>query len=93
MKTNNNIIIKCWSGKILFEGSYKDPKVDEVLEANRCKDCNGTGELEQAYAVNGFARVDHIECPECSGTGYSGDFSVHWQDSDRKDNVFEFINY
>lgn len=89
----HNIIVKCWSGKILFEGHYNDSQVDDVLEVNRCKECKGSGELERARVVNGFASIDHVECPECSGTGYSGDFSVMWEDENRQDNVYEFINY
>ena len=36
------IKITDWTGRVLFEGSYKDPKVDQVLDANRCtsKVCN-----------------------------------------------------
>jgi hypothetical protein len=33
------------------------------------------------------------ECDECNGTGYKGDFEVHWQDSTIKANVYEFIDY
>ena len=37
--------------------------------------------------------VDSPVCKECDGTGYSGDFSVEWQDPWDKRNVYEFINY
>ena len=47
----DTIIITDWTGRDLFKGSYKDPKVDQVLDANRCKCgdvescefCNSTG--------------------------------------------------
>ena len=41
--TENNIeqiLIKCWTGRELFKGSVQDPKVDQVLDANRCKCAN-----------------------------------------------------
>lgn len=40
-KKNDNIKIQCWSGKILFEGKCTDKKVDKVLDANRCTECEG----------------------------------------------------
>lgn len=70
---NNKIIIKDWTGRILFAGNYKDKLVDKVLDANRCTCLEG--------------------CKECDDTGYRGDFEVYWQDENRKDNVYEFINY
>jgi hypothetical protein len=46
----NYITIQCWSGKILFIGSYKDKQVDKILDINRChcevddcKMCDDTG--------------------------------------------------
>ena len=47
----DEITITCWTGKVLFKGPHTDPKVDEVLDANRCqcgsvdecKACDGTG--------------------------------------------------
>ena len=39
------ILIKCWTGRELFKGSYKDPKVDQVLDANRCQ-CGGVDECK-----------------------------------------------
>ena len=37
---------------------------------------------------------DHDEdCHDCNGSGYTGDFSVEWEDSTCTDNVYEFINY
>jgi hypothetical protein len=40
-----------WTGRILFEGDYRDKQVDKVLDVNRCNcndrdncnDCNGSG--------------------------------------------------
>lgn len=32
-------------------------------------------------------------CDECDNTGYKGDFHVEWEDQNREDNVYEFINY
>lgn len=51
IKNRDMIKITCWTGRVLFQGSYKDPKVDAVLDANRCKCadvescefCNSTG--------------------------------------------------
>lgn len=76
---NNNIEMIDWAGNVLFEGDYKDPQVDKVLEANRCH-------CEPQYA-------DNDDCPKCDGSGYWGDFTVWWQDKDRQDSVFDFINY
>lgn len=36
----NNIKITDWAGNTLFQGDYKDPRVDRVLDVNRCK-CDG----------------------------------------------------
>ena len=41
----DQILIKCWTGRELFKGSYKDPKVDQVLDANRCQ-CGGVDECK-----------------------------------------------
>jgi hypothetical protein len=38
MRNKDKIIIQDWTGRILFEGSYKNKEVDKVLEANYC-DC------------------------------------------------------
>lgn len=73
----NHIVIKCWTGKELFKGHYKDEQVDRILEANRCSTCVGSG----AY------------CKECGGDGYSGDFIVYWLNENDKRNVYEYINY
>lgn len=32
-------------------------------------------------------------CWTCNDTGYWGDFEVFWEDENREDNVYEFINY
>lgn len=74
---NNNIIIQDWAGNILFKGDYRDKEVDHVLEANQCRCYDSDGEY----------------CSSCDGTGYIGDFEVYWQDENRRDNVYEFINY
>jgi hypothetical protein len=79
-KQNNNIKMVDWTGKILFEGSYKSKKVDEVLLANKCEKCEVYNENEHP-------------CPHCNDTGYTGDFEVVWIDEDRTDNVYGFINY
>ena len=47
----DTIVITDWTGRELFKGSAQDPKVDQVLDANRCKCanvdscklCDGTG--------------------------------------------------
>lgn len=33
------------------------------------------------------------ECMKCEGSGYTGDFTVHWEDEKDKRNVYEYINY
>lgn len=52
MKKKNHIVIQSWTGRILFQGHYKDKEVDKVLDANRCEcfekgdfcaDCDHTG--------------------------------------------------
>lgn len=78
----DHIIIKDWAGNILFKGHYEDPAVNEVLEANRCKEPTCLAD-----------RISGVPCDECNSTGYSGDFEVFWVDEDRADNVYEFINY
>ena len=77
---DKDITIACWSGKQLYIGAYDDKEVDTVLDANRCKFCNH--DLD-------------INCEHCDGTGFSGDFTVHWNDESDKDgcNVYEYINY
>jgi len=77
---DKSIKIEDWTGKLLFIGPYDDPKVDQVLDANRCKACNDNN-------------IDEL-CPYCDDTGYSGDFSVFWIDDANDDlNVYEYINY
>lgn len=76
------IVIQCWSGKILYEGHYKDKQVDVVLDANRC-DCRHESEVYHEITV----------CPDCDDTGYSGDFEVYWKDENDERNVCECINY
>lgn len=81
-KTNDNIVIIDWAGNVLFRGHYQDKKVDKVLDANRCKEC-----------PSGDDRYD--ACDKCDDTGYSGDFSVEWEEetAHENENVYEFINY
>lgn len=74
---NPNIKIICWTGKILYQGHYSSQEVDTVLDANRCACVDDAREF----------------CKSCNGTGYSGDFSVEWEDSSIEDNVYEAINY
>lgn len=76
----DNIRIDDWAGNILFEGNYKDKEVDQILEANKCPPKTCVLDFEG-------------ECENCDSTGYSGDIEVCWQDEDREDNVYEFINY
>lgn len=80
----NNIIIKDWIGNILYEGSYKSKKVDQVLRANYCK-------CKQCKAYRRGDGDDY--CKDSEYSGYIGDFSISWEDESRKDNVYEFINY
>lgn len=72
-----NIEIICWTGRILYQGPYSSPEVDTVLDANRCACVDDAREF----------------CKSCDGTGYSGDFSVEWEDSSIDENVYEAINY
>jgi hypothetical protein len=37
----NEIIIQCWSGRILFKGDYRDEQVDKILRLNEYIDENG----------------------------------------------------
>lgn len=76
---NNNIIIKDWAGNELFKGPYTSSEVDKVLSDNRCS----------CY----YESDEHIFCQGCDDTGYEADFEVYWMDENRKDNVYEFINY
>lgn len=78
-QTNNNIIMRSWTGRIMFQGDYRETDVDRVLEANRCYVCGLIGGLDN--------------CSKCGGSGYGGDFEVFWEDDKRQDNVYEFINY
>lgn len=81
---NNNIKIICWTGKILYQGPCDDEQVDVVLNANRCKHCDGGLVL---------SRDTFSTCKECNESGYSGDFHVEWEDSSIDENVYEAINY
>jgi len=75
---DKSIIIDDWACNLLFIGDYDDPKVDIVLDANRCSICFDFEE----------------ECNECDGTGYSGDIEVRWVDEENnRYNVYEYINY
>lgn len=74
---NINIIMKDWAGNVLFQGPCDDKQVDAVLDANRCA----------------CVADRQNECDVCNESGYSGDFSVQWEDSTRTDNVYECINY
>ena len=78
MSHKNDIVIQCWTGKILFEGNYKDKKVDKVLNANRCPHCK---------------KENKAPCLECDDTGYKGDFTIYWKDETNQNNVYEYINY
>lgn len=78
----DEIVIQCWSGRVLFDGHYKDKQVDVVLDANRC-DCRHESEVYHEITV----------CPDCDDTGYSGDFEVYWKDENDEQNVYECINY
>lgn len=76
---DKSIKIADWAGNILLIDAYDSPKVDEVLDANRCKHCDLGEELH---------------CEYCEDTGYIGDIEVTWTDSDNDDlNVYEYINY
>ena len=44
----NEIIIQDWTGKILFQGNYKDKTVDKVLDANRCKCGSGCKSCDES---------------------------------------------
>jgi len=76
---NDLIIMEDWAGNVLFVGPFNHPTVDVILDANRC-----------ACVAN-----RQNECDVCNESGYSGDFTVEWQDQDNApyDNVYECINY
>lgn len=82
----DQIIIKDWTGKILFKGHvlHDGKKIDAVLEVNRCKPC------KKYQAKNDSL---NSKCKICDGSGYSGDFSVEWVDKSNEENVYECINY
>lgn len=86
MKNKNEIIIQCWTGKTLFQGNYKDKKVDKVLEANRCK-CD----VCENHRKNNDNESEY--CKSSGHSGYAGDFSISWVNTENKGNVYEFINY
>ena len=77
-----------WIGNILFQGHHTDKEVDRVLDANRCSTCN-----ESSGILTDIDCDNERECPDCDGTGYSGDFEVMWLDENNKENVYEYINY
>ncbi len=85
--SDNEIIIKDWCGNILFEGHFEDEMVDTVLDANRCRGCNS-----HIPEINN-GRNKPYRCADCGGTGYSGDFTVAWKDTNNETNVYESINY
>ena len=78
----DEIVITCWTGKVLFKGLHNDPMVDTVLDANRCLLCDDMTDHQKQQ-----------ECPRCDGTGYSGDFEVNWTNENDTRNVYEYINY
>lgn len=84
IEQRDNIIIKDWTGNVLFEGNYNSKKIDKVLNANKCK-------CKQCKAYRKGKGDDY--CSNSESTGYSGDFSITWIDENRNDNVYEFINY
>ena len=75
----NIIVIEDWTGKTLYAGDYRDPKVNKVLRMNQCL-CR-----EEA--------VKDDSCEVCDDTGYIGDFSIYWLCDTREDNVYEWIDY
>lgn len=86
----NYITMKDWAGNILFAGHFQDKEVGMVLEANRCDKCKGCKNLR--IVEKGKIPLD-LECNQCEGTGYEGDFEVSWEDEKDTRNVYEFINY
>jgi len=88
-----HIVIKDWTGKILFKGNYLDKEVDRVLKANRCSKCFGDGTVIIGRSFQGGSIP--VDCNECGGSGYLGDFEVFWLNEKRGeiDNVYEYINY
>jgi len=74
------IVMEDWAGNVLFRGHYTDKQVDIVLDTNRC-------------ICKSFDYGNDESCEKCEGSGYSGDFSVQWEDPKDTRNVYEFINY
>lgn len=85
---SKEIIMKDWAGNLLFIGDYDDEQVSEVLQANRCEECDSGTICDPVLSVGGT-------CPHCEGSSYKGDFIVFWYDTSDKDdcNVYEYIGY
>ena len=51
-------------------------------------------DVDKVLDANRCKRKECIpDCDNCDESGYSGDFSVYWVDSELTTNVYEFINY
>lgn len=48
------IIIKTWTGRVLFRGHREDSLVDTILDANRCECDNGCIECDGTKYVGDF---------------------------------------
>ena len=86
---NKYINIVDWAGNVLLNAEYDDPKVDEVLNMNRCALC------DSGAVFNSENLEDLGDCTKCDGSGYSGDFEIYWEDESDKNgcNVYEYVNY
>lgn len=86
---NKYINIIDWAGNVLLNAEFDDPKVDEVLNVNRCNLCD-SGTVYNPETLESMG-----DCSKCDGSGYWGDFEIHWEDKTDKDgcNVYEYVNY
>ena len=50
-------------------------------------------EVDKVLDANRCDCKDVESCKSCDGTGYSGDFEVHWLNENDSRNVYEHINY
>lgn len=50
----NDIIITDWANNTLFEGDCNDPRVDRVLDVNRCKCKTGCKKCDHTGYIGDF---------------------------------------
>lgn len=55
-----------------YEGSWYEP---ESGPAEQCRDCNGSGYVEERHAPG---MTELLGCPACEGTGEIDALPIHW---------------